>query len=211
MASRVLLFLVVTAYLPVTFGLSFSRWLMCHSAEAPPITPSPMPGDTTCFHSAIGRSPFEALYGYPPRLLAVDPSAVSHPEVTIWASDRQWMDQLLQHHLNRAKHRMKKQSDQNKSERSFSVGDFVYLKVQLYVQTSLAPRSHLKLAFRFFGPFRILACVDSVAYKLELPAHSAIHPVFHVSQLKKAVRAAHQVIPTLPSDFAIHLAPEQIL
>ena len=50
-----------------------------------------------------------------------------------------------------------------------------------------------------------------MAYKLELPAHSAIHPVFHVSQLKKAVGANHQVIPTLPSDFAIHLAPEQVL
>jgi hypothetical protein len=121
------------------------------------------------------------------------------------------MDQLLQHHLNRAKHRMKKQSDQHRFERSFSVGDFVYLKLQPYVQTSLAPRSHQKLAFRFFGPFRILARVGSVAYKLELPSHSAIHLVFHVSQLKKAVGATHQVIPTLPSDFAIHLAPEQIL
>jgi hypothetical protein len=165
----------------------------------------------TCFHSVIGRSPFEALYGYPPRLLAVDPSIVSHPDVTMWVSDRQWMDQLLQHHLNRAQHRMKKQSDQHRSERSFSIGDFVYLKLQPYVQTSLAPRSHQKLAFRFFGPFRILACVGSVAYKLDLPSHSTIHPVFHVSQLKKAVGATHQVIPTLPSDFAIHLAPEQIL
>jgi len=86
---------------------------------------------------------------------------------------------------------MKKQSDQHRSERSFAEGDLVYLKLQPYVQTSLAPRSHQKLAFRFFEPFRILARVGSVAYKLDLPAHSAIHPVFHVSQLKKAVGADH--------------------
>lgn len=121
------------------------------------------------------------------------------------------MDQLLQHHLSRAKHHMKKQADQNRSERNFSIGDMFFLKLQPDVQTSLAPQSNQKLAFRFFGPFHVLARVRTVAYRLELPAHSAIHPVFHVFQLKKAVGATHQVIPILPIDFAIHLAPEQIL
>lgn len=106
---------------------------------------------------------------------------------------------------------MKKQADQHRSERSFSVGDLVYLKLQPYVQTSLAPRSHQKLAFRVFGPFRITARIGIVAYRLELPAHSSIHRVFHVSQLKKAAGTSHQVITSLPTDFAIHLAPEKIL
>jgi hypothetical protein len=165
----------------------------------------------TCPHSTIGCTPFEALYGYPPRLLAVDPSAATHPEVQSWSGDRQWMDQLLQHHLNRAKTRMKKQADQHRSERTFAVDDLVFLKLQPYVQTSLAPRSHRKLAFRFFGPFRISERVGSVAYRLELPSHSSIHPVFHVSQLKQAVGSHHQVVPTLPTDFALQLAPKQIL
>jgi hypothetical protein len=165
----------------------------------------------TCSHSAIGRAPFQALYGYSPRLLAVDPLSAENSEVITWASGRQAMDELLKLHLNRAKQRMKKQADQLCSEGTFQVDDLVFLKLQPYVQTSLAPRSHQKLAFRFFGPFRISAHVGLVAYKLELPTHSSIHPVFHVSQLKKAVGAAHQVIPTLPTDFALHLAPKKIL
>ena len=40
---------------------------------------------------------------------------------------------------------------------------------------------------RYFGPFRILQCIGSVAYKLELPPEARIHSVFHVSFLKHCV------------------------
>lgn len=52
---------------------------------------------------------------------------------------------------------MKKRADMHRSERVFEVGDLVFLKLQPYVQTSLAPRAHQKLAFKFFGPYRIMA------------------------------------------------------
>jgi len=51
----------------------------------------------------------------------------------------------------------------------------------VYVQSSLAPRANQKLAFKFFGPYKIIARVGQVVYEMELPAHSSIHPVFHVS------------------------------
>lgn len=47
-------------------------------------------------------------------------------------------------------------------------GDWVYLKLQPYIQTSLAPHSNQKLAIKFFGPFQIVARVGAVAYKLLL-------------------------------------------
>jgi len=50
------------------------------------------------------------------------------------------MNDLVCQHLIRAKDRMKKQSDKNRSERVFQVGDWVFLKVQPYVQSSLAAR-----------------------------------------------------------------------
>ena len=43
-----------------------------------------------------------------------------------------------------------------------------------------------KLSPRFIGPFEILDRVGEVAYRLALPPSlSAVHPVFHVSMLRK--------------------------
>jgi len=58
------------------------------------------------------------------------------------------------------------QADKHRSERHFNVGDEVFVKLQPYVQSTLAPRTNQKLSFKYFGPFTILERVGSVAYKL---------------------------------------------
>jgi hypothetical protein len=105
---------------------------------------------------------------------------------------------------------MKRQGDKTRTEREFAVGELVYLKLQPYVQSSVARRSDNKLSFKFFGPFRVEACVGSVAYKLKLPTSVSIHPVFHVSQLKKTV-GSQVVAAALPADFPEFQVPERIL
>jgi hypothetical protein len=94
---------------------------------------------------------------------------------------------LVKQHLQRACLRMKHQAEKGRFERLFEVGDLVFLKLQPYVQSSLAAHTNQKLAFKFFGPFSILQKVVKVAYKLDLPPAYSIHPMFHVLQLKKAV------------------------
>ena len=81
---------------------------------------------------------------------------------------------------------------------SFEVGDSVFLKLQPHVQSSVAFRGNNKLAFRYFGPFKILARVGKVAYKLDLPPTAQIHPVVHVSQLKNKSLLRWKYIQTLP-------------
>jgi hypothetical protein len=76
---------------------------------------------------------------------------------------------------------MKAHADKNHTERVFQVNDLVYLKLQPYIQQSVEARCNQKLAFRFFGPYKILKRVGEVAYKLELPSSSQVHPVMHIS------------------------------
>jgi hypothetical protein len=120
------------------------------------------------------------------------------------------MADLIHQHLHRAVSRMKLHVDKGRSEHSFAVGDLVFLKLQPYVQSSLARRSNQKLAFKYFGPFAVLQRVGSVAYRLDLPPQSAIHHVLHVSQLKKAVGPAAQVSSTLPDELSVLQVIEKI-
>lgn len=121
----------------------------------------------TSFHSALGTTPFEVLYGHKPRYFGLSANAACQStELADWLHEREQIQSLIRDHLLRAQARMKFQADQHRSERTFVVGDWVYLKLQPVVQQSVVTRANRKLAFRFYGPFQVLSRVGEVAYKL---------------------------------------------
>ena len=89
----------------------------------------------------------------------------------------------------------------------------MYLKLQPYVQTSLAIRANANLAFCFFGPFRVEQKVGTLSYRLQLPSGCKLHPVFHVSQLRKGAppEPVHTELPLVDDSSAPHQVPEAIL
>jgi hypothetical protein len=139
------------------------------------------------FHKALQLTPFEALYGYPPPQLNFGalPRSANHAAQSTMV-ERQDTARRLKAHLLKSQERMKRYADSKRSERHFHVGDWIYLKLQPYRQISIqgTTKTH-KLKQRFYDPFEILDKIRAVAYKLNLPMDSLIHPVFHVSQLKK--------------------------
>jgi len=160
----------------------------------------------------LDKSPFEVLYGYAPRYFGLSASdACPTPEIQNWFDERALMQESVRQHLLRVKQRMKNQADKKRTERQFSVGDKVFLKLQPYAQSSVVKRASHKLAFKYFGPFAISRKIGSVAYELVLPSTSRIHPVFHVSQLKPFLPSSCQVSPQLPSFAADLQVPISIL
>jgi hypothetical protein len=71
-----------------------------------------------------------------------------------------------------------------------------------------------KLAPRYIGSFSILKKCGIVAYKLNLPPSLAgVHDIFHVSQLKKCLKAPVDVVlpevTPLEADLSYPRAPNQ--
>ena len=68
-----------------------------------------------------------------------------------------------------------------------------------------------KLSPKFYGPYKVLQNISTVAYKLELPTSYQVHPVFHVSFLKNVIGdklPVQTIFPELDEEGKIILEPE---
>nr|GEW76552.1 hypothetical protein [Tanacetum cinerariifolium] len=128
---------------------------------------------TRCFGNHVWLSRFGGL-----RDLVMHESHKSkyyiHP-----GSDNMYQDLKLFH--------QKSYADRRTKLLEFEVGDMILLKVSPW-KGVVCFGKHGKLSLRYIGPFKILARVGPVAYKLELPEEfKGIHSTFHVSNIKKCL------------------------
>jgi hypothetical protein len=135
-------------------------------------------------------APFEALYGRkcrtPLAWSEVGERTLFGPAIIEEAEEKV---EKVRENLKIAQSHQKSYADKRRRELTFAVGDRVYLKVsplrgtkRFLVKGKLAPR--------YVGPYPITRRIGSLAYQLALPETMAgVHPVFHVSQLKKSEKA----------------------
>nr|GMD91953.1 peroxidase 64 [Ipomoea batatas] len=117
-------------------------------------------------------------------------------------NDRNEMLRQLRYHLENAQNKMAKAANTKRRELQFSEGDKVLLKLRPHRQSTIHHRINQKLAPRFYGPFTILQKYSAVSYKLALPDTAKVHPIFHVSQLRR-VTGNHTAVTDLPKDMAV--------
>ena len=90
----------------------------------------------------------------------------------------------------------------------------MFLRLQLYKQISLKnTKKDNKLSPNYYGPYKVLQKIGSMAYKLELPASSRVHPIFHVFCLKKVISdklPIQMILPELDEEGKIILDPKEI-
>ncbi|GKB02651.1 putative reverse transcriptase domain-containing protein [Tanacetum coccineum] len=97
--------------------------------------------------------------------------------------------------MQAAQDRQKSYADRKRKPMEYEVGDRVMLKVSPWKGVVRFGKRG-KLNPRYVGPFKVLAKVGKVAYKLELPQElSRVHHTFHVSNLKKCYADEPLVMP----------------
>lgn len=134
-------------------------------------------------NSAVGRSPFEVMYGYQPDFTLPVRTTSKFPSVVERLEGLKEVRRDAEAALRLAKGKMKEQfaAAHVKAAPIFAVGDKVWISSRNIAIHQATP----KLGVRQLGPFTVLERVGDLAYRLELPSALKLHPVFHVDRLSK--------------------------
>ena len=151
------------------------------------------------YHSGIQMAPFEALYGRKCRTpigwFELGETKLLGPDLV---QDTLEKVRIIRERLLAAQSRQKAYADKRRRPLEFQEGDKVFLKVSpLKGVMRFGKRG--KLTPRYIGPFPIIKRIGATAYQLELPPDlQGVHPVFHVSMLRKYIPNDNHVIPQVP-------------
>ncbi|MCF8701880.1 hypothetical protein L3054_10855 [Corynebacterium sp. MC-10] len=148
------------------------------------------------YQSSIQMAPYEALYGRkcrsPIGWFDVGETVLIGPEVIQQAVDKV---KMIRERLLSAQSRQKSYADKRRRPLEFQIGDWVFLKVSP-MKGVMRFGKRGKLSPRYVGPYQIVRRIGKVAYELDLPtAMEGIHPVFHVSMLRKCIGDPSVIFP----------------
>ncbi|GKB54571.1 putative reverse transcriptase domain-containing protein [Tanacetum coccineum] len=140
------------------------------------------------YHTSIKAAPFEALYGRkchsPVCWAEVGDTQLIGSEIIHETTDKIVQ---IKHRIQATRDQQKSYADVRRKPLEFQVGDNVMLKVSPW-KGVIRFGKRGKLNPRYIDPFKVLAKVGTVAYRLELPQQlSKVHSTFHVSNLKKCL------------------------
>ncbi|GKD38492.1 hypothetical protein Tco_1258699 [Tanacetum coccineum] len=165
------------------------------------------------YHTSIKVAPFEALYGRKCRSLIcwaeVGDTPLTGPEIIHETTEK--IVQIKQR-IQAARDRQKNYADVRRKPLEFQVGDKVMLKVSPW-KGVIRFGKRGKLNPRYIRPFKVLAKVGTIAYRLELPQQlSRVHNIFHVSNLKKRLSDEPLAIPfdEIHIDDKLHFVEEPV-
>jgi hypothetical protein len=162
-------------------------------------------------------APFDALYG---RRCHTPLNWPETRERTLFGpdlvKDAEEKVQVIWENLKIAQMRQKSYHDKGTAPQHFEVGDYVYLKVS---PTKGVQRFGVKgkLALSYIGPYEAIEVCETVAYRVQLPERfSAVHNVFHVTQLKKGMLVPENEVITeanawIEPDFSLIEHPLRVL
>jgi hypothetical protein len=169
------------------------------------------------YQASLKMAPFDALYGRrcrtPLNWLEAGERTLFGPDLVKDAEERV---QVISENLKMAQLRQKSYHDKGTAPRHFEVGDYMYLKVS---RTKGVQRFGVKgkLAPRYIGPYKVIEVCGPVAYHIQLPEwFSAVHNVFHVTQLKKGMPVPENEVITeanawIEPDFSLIEHPLRVL
>ncbi|GJV02961.1 hypothetical protein Tco_1336530 [Tanacetum coccineum] len=150
----------------------------------------------TYYHASIKAALYEALYGRKCRSSVcwaeVGEAQLIGPKLIQETTEK---IVLIKQRMQAAQDRQKRYADRKRKPMEFKVGDRVMLKVSPWKWVVRFGKRG-KLNPRYVGPFKVIAKVGKVAYRLELPQElSRVHHTFHVSNLKKCYIDEPLVMP----------------
>ncbi|WMV32800.1 hypothetical protein MTR67_026185 [Solanum verrucosum] len=148
------------------------------------------------YHSSNQMAPYKTLYGCrcrsPVGWFEVGETALIGPDSV---HDAMKKVQLIRDRLKTAQSRQKYYTYVRRRELEFQLDEWVFLKGSP-IKGVLRFGKKGKLSPRYVGPYNISKRIGKTAYELEFSGElAAVHPVFHISLLKKCVGDPAFIVP----------------